>query len=271
MAQLPPGVTLGQHQDYVDHYEPSLLQPIPRAPAREGLPQLACKGVDNWTAYELSWLDASGKPQVAVAEFVVPADSHNIIESKSFKYYLNSFNHTRLANPAELHVRLERDLGQAAGGKVEVRLMTLDQYAERKAGMRSLGQCLDGLPLAVEQYQPAPELLLLDNGTFAGVWYSHLLKTNCPVTGQPDWASIWIGYEGRAIAPQSLLAYIVSFRQHQDFHEQCVERIYGDLWQAINPRSLWVYARYTRRGGLDINPFRSSDDRAPPLVLAPRQ
>lgn len=272
MANVPSkGVALGQHQDYVDQYDASLLQSIERAPARAGLPVLAKTGVDLWTSYELSWLNEQGKPCVAIAEFSFTAGSSHIVESKSFKYYLNSFSQTAFSSRALLLEALVRDLTLAAGGEVQVELYGLEEFARKRSASESLGSCLDNLPLTVGHYQPAAHLLQQGSGYCSAVWFSHLLKTNCPVTGQPDWGSVWVGYEGKEILPESLLAYIVSFRQHQDFHEQCVERMFSDLWQFAQPQNLWVYARYTRRGGLDINPFRSSYELPVPQVIAARQ
>ncbi len=265
------GIALGVHQEYVDQYDPYLLQPIPREIGRKDLPALKWIGRDIWTAYELSWLDGTGKPQVAVAEFSFPAGSRNIIESKSFKYYLNSFNQTRLSSWSELQETLARDLGSVATGNVTAELFTLDAWVQRQGQHQSLGELLDVNELREPIFQPERKLLKVAEGHDQRVWVSHLLKTNCPVTGQPDWASIWIGYRGQKIDPRSLLAYLVSYRQYQDFHEQCVERIFGDLWQTAELEDLWVYARYTRRGGLDINPFRSSSERPVPAVWGARQ
>lgn len=259
-------VHLGQQQAYSDQYDVSLLQPIERSICRGQLPIKEFIGADLWTAFEVSWLDAGGKPCVASVEFEFPANSSHIIESKSFKYYLNSFNQTRLASRHELNQRLINDLSAAAGGQVLVR-----DYVPPVALGVDQQIMLDGLPLAEPAYKPAPQLLSASGAQVQEVLCSHLLKTNCPVTGQPDWASIWIGYEGAQIDHNGLLAYIVSFREQQDFHENCVEHIYCDLWQRCAPVRLWVYARYTRRGGLDINPLRSSEPMAAPKLRGFRQ
>lgn len=272
---LPNGVlesTLGRQQDYVDHYDPQLLYPIGREAGRRqlsGAPRWF--GCDIWTAYELSWLDDAGKPQVAIGEFTFPADCPNIIESKSFKYYLNSFNQSPYSDWEHVRSVMRDDLSRMAGGAVQLALWEPAVYAARRTGAGLTARCLDGLPVSTRHYQPDARLLKTDNSHSECEWVSHLLKTNCPVTGQPDWASIWIGYKGQTIQPESLLAYLVSFRQHRDFHEQCVERIFCDLWQVGELDDLWVYARYTRRGGLDINPFRSATPREVPRVVAPRQ
>lgn len=260
---------LGKHQAYADHYDANLLQPIAREICRQHLPWQNFLGWDIWTAYELSWLDLSGKPQVAVAEFSFPATSRYIIESKSFKYYLNSLNQTRIADRQTLRDLLVCDLSHAADASVEIQFVSTPSIAIN-CGSALL---VDDLALSSEHYQPNADLLRCSNfqQNTEQVLCSHLLKSNCPVTGQPDWASLWVGYSGPQILPESFLAYVVSYRQHQDFHENCVEQIFVDLWQRCQPQSLWVYARYTRRGGLDINPFRSSEAGRPPELRGFRQ
>lgn len=265
-------LNLGKHQDYQDKYNPELLQPIARELCRQHLPLQVFNGVDIWTGYELSWLDEEGKPKVAIAEFSVPANSTNIIESKSFKYYLNSFNQTRL-KATQLIAALTRDLTQAAGHPVTITLHNMADYAHPPSQLKGF-ECVDDYPLHNPSYQPNPALLLAGQGGHSAPTQqlcSHLLKSNCPVTGQPDWASLWVHIEGAEIKPEDFLAYVVSYRGHQDFHENCVEQIYCDLWQQLNPSALWVYARYTRRGGLDINPFRCSHAQAIPNVKGARQ
>jgi 7-cyano-7-deazaguanine reductase len=257
---------LGHHTIYPSTYDASLLFPIKRTESRDRLGlqgDLPFRGDDRWTAYEVSWLDESGKPQVRVAEFVVDSQSLNIIESKSFKLYLNSFNQTVFVSEREVKSAMLVDLSAAAGAPISVSLYSLNSYAPN--GARSLlvtepvGQCIDDLTVEVTHYQPAPELLLVSSiDKVNEVIFSHLLKTNCPVTDQPDWATVFIEYSGFQINHESLLAYIISFRNHQDFHENSVERLYCDLHKYCQPDSLAVYARYTRRGGLDINPLRTS-------------
>ncbi|MCY1509839.1 NADPH-dependent 7-cyano-7-deazaguanine reductase [compost metagenome] len=201
---------------------------------------------------------------VAIGEFAIPADSPNIIESKSFKLYLNSLNQSAFESPEALRVVLERDLSAAAGKSVGVRVRGLDEVADE--GVAKLaGTCIDDLDVTVESYDhPRPELLRCDDTQRVDeVLYSHLLKSNCPVTGQPDWGTLVVEYHGPALDPASLLAYVISFRQHQDFHEQCVERIFLDLQRLLQPSRLTVHARYVRRGGLDINPYRSTEDVRP--------
>lgn len=269
------GSGLGKHTDYVSQYDPGQLYPIARSIAREQLAipaqALPFTGTDLWTAWELSWLNSRGLPQVAMAEFSLPVTSDNIIESKSFKLYLNSFNQTKFERWQDVHEALARDLSAAAGGDVGVRLLSLSEaqkeYPVFELCEVGLAQCLDNSDIAIEHYQPNPMLLQLDptraGQTVNEALYSNLLKTNCPVTGQPDWATLWVHYTGPAIDRASLLAYIVSFRDHQDFHEQCVERCFMDIQQRLAPSELSVYARYTRRGGLDINPFRSTCGEVP--------
>lgn len=264
-------IQLGKDALYVDQYDASLLAPIPRSDSRgaafaDGLP---FTGKDLWTCYELSWLSPSGKPVVAIAEFEFPFDSANIIESKSFKYYLNSFNQTFFASDDEVKTTLERDLSAAAGGTVGV---TLSALASEHAIYMLPGLCVDNLNVNVNQYTPKSELLTLGRRAVENKqMFSHLLKSNCPVTGQPDWASVWVEYSGVEIIPESFLAYVISYRQHQDFHENCVEMMFKDILQQCSPTSLSVYARYTRRGGLDINPFRTNVRSDVPVKRLARQ
>ncbi len=262
---------LGQSVSYVSQYDPTLLFPIARSHNRAALnladDKLPFTGVDLWNAYELSWLDAKGKHRIAMATFSVPADSPNIIESKSFKLYLNSFNQTRLVNSAALRGRLERDLSAAAGAPVGLDFFLPQRFSELQMGELD-GIYIDKLDIEIDTYEPAPEVLRTRPGdTVEETLASRLLKSNCPVTGQPDWASVQIRYRGAPIDRESLLRYIVSFRQHAEFHEHCVERIYTDIMHACRPELLTVYARYTRRGGLDINPWRSNFEAAPPADL----
>lgn len=259
---------LGQETQYVDQYDADLLFPIPRQPKRDdiGLKSLTGDsgrlpffGQDIWNAFELSWLNPKGKPEVAIAVFRIPADSDNIIESKSFKLYLNSFNQTRLADRQTLQATLERDLSAAAGASVLVELYDLDDAGNLQV-TEPAGRCIDHLDIEVSHYHPEPELLKNQSELIVEeTLYSHLLRSNCPVTGQPDWATVEIRYIGKKIDKAGLLAYIISFRQHNDFHEQCVERMFVDISQRCQPEELTIVARYTRRGGLDINPWRSSN------------
>ena len=252
---------LGRSVAYASRYDPGLLFPIARAIGRVELglgAALPFDGVDVWNAYELSWLDARGKPEVALAEFRVPASSPNIVESKSFKLYLNSYNQERLASIDAMRERLVHDLSAASGAAVEVTLLPPARFAA--LALRELdGESIDDLALDVDDYGPPnPAHLRADGAPVEETLVSNLLKSNCPVTGQPDWASVQVRYRGPRIARDGLLRYLVSFREHAGFHEQCVERIFVDVTRRCAPVALEVYARYTRRGGLDINPWRAS-------------
>ncbi|MDD2103316.1 NADPH-dependent 7-cyano-7-deazaguanine reductase QueF [Pseudomonas putida] len=256
---------LGKSSEYIATYTPSLLFPIPRTAkwAELGLTAetLPYKGLDFWNCFELSWLLPSGKPVVAIGEFSIPADSPNIIESKSFKLYLNSLNQTPFADTASLESTLAKDLSAAAGKTVGVRIRSLKEV-EAEGVVALPGECIDDLDISVSTYEhPRPDLLRCDHSRVVEESvHSHLLKSNCPVTSQPDWGSVAVEYRGAALHHASLLAYIVSFRQHSDFHEQCVERIFLDLQRLLKPEKLTVFARYVRRGGLDINPYRSTEE-----------
>ncbi len=255
---------LGKSSEYVSTYTPSLLFPIPRAAkwAELGLSAetLPYTGVDVWNCFELSWLLPSGKPVVAIGEFSIPADSPNIIESKSFKLYLNSLNQTAFVSVDDLQAVLVEDLSKAAGKSVGVKVRRLAEV-QAEGVVQLPGVCIDELDITVSSYDhPQPELLRCDPGSIVEeAIHSHLLRSNCPVTSQPDWGSVCIAYSGPALDHASVLAYLVSFRQHSDFHEQCVERIFTDLQRLMRPEKLTVFARYVRRGGLDINPYRSTD------------
>lgn len=254
---------LGKASQYVSTYTPELLFPIPRAAkwAELGLTAstLPYVGVDYWNCYELSWLLPSGKPVVAIAEFSIPADSPNIIESKSFKLYLNSMNQTVFASSEALQACLVNDLSAAAGKPVGVRIQRLADAEGQGIGTLP-GVCVDDLDISTSDYShPRPELLRCDPSCIVEEsLHSHLLKSNCPVTSQPDWGSLAVSYTGPALDHASFLAYLVSFREHSDFHEQCVERVFMDLQRLLKPERLTVFARYVRRGGLDINPYRST-------------
>lgn len=273
----PEQSQLGKASAYVDRYDASLLFPIPRQTKRAEIGitgQPPFFGADLWTGYELSWLNARGKPQVAIARFTVPAESTHIIESKSFKLYLNSFNNTRLDDVAQLQTRLRDDLSAAVwhGGAMMSGVgvqVVLPEAFDREPVHELDGLSLDRLDLDCDQYQPAPELLHanVNEAPVTETLTSNLLKSNCLVTGQPDWGSVRICYTGPQIDQAGLLRYIVSFRNHNEFHEQCVERIFMDIWRRCQPLRLEVYARYTRRGGLDINPWRTSHPQAAPANI----
>src|SRR5437763_5358489 len=278
----PEQSQLGKPVPYADRYDPSLLFPIARAPKREeigiaGAPPFF--GADLWTAYEVSWLNARGKPQLAIAHFTVPCETPNIVESKSLKLYLGSFNSTEFASADAVRERLRADLSEAvwrgapAPATIGVRLVMPDMFdAEQVQELDGLS--LDRLDIECTHYSPAPELLAsaVDEQPVEEVLTSNLLKSNCLVTGQPDWGSLQVRYTGPQIDQGGLLRYLVSFRNHNEFHEQCVERIFMDVWRRCKPSRLAVYARYTRRGGLDINPLRTSHPMAlPPNVRTARQ
>lgn len=258
----PEASELGKSSAYRTDYDPSLLFPIPRSAKREELGlsgSLPFFGLDLWNAYEVSWLNLRGKPEVAIVTVRAPADSPNIVESKSFKLYLNSFNQTRLAGNEALLSCLQADLSAAFGAPVNVQLTLASQFGEARFGDME-GVLLDRLDIDVDNYAPCPEILSADQ-TQALVeekLVSHLLKSNCLVTGQPDWGSVQIHYVGAPINQEALLRYLIGFRNHNEFHEQCVERIFVDILRQCRPQKLSVYARYTRRGGLDINPWRSN-------------
>lgn len=264
MASEPYGeLSLGKHTDYPDDYSPELLAAIPRALAREalGLEQgsLPFVGEDIWNAYELSWLNKKGVPQVATAEFRLPCDSPVIIESKSFKLYLNSLNQLSFENMEAVEKTLQQDLAACAGSEVSIKLSASKSWAGQTFDVLP-GQCLDNLDIETDCYLPDSQLLQLASSKQVDeTFHSHLFRSLCPVTAQPDWASVWVAYRGPQIDPSSLLKYLIGFRQHQGFHEQCVEKVFVELLQVCEPKHLAVGAHFTRRGGLDINPVRSTD------------
>ena len=271
----PEQSPLGKTVAYVDQYDPSLLFPLPRQPKRDEIGitgSLPFMGADLWTGYELSWLNLRGKPQVALLQVNIPCETPNIIESKSFKLYLNSFNGTRIGDAQEVQRRIQADVSAALwqGGPVRasagVRLIAPEDF-DREAVHELDGLYLDRLDIECEPVPgPTPDLLTaaFDEQPVEETLTSRLLKSNCPVTGQPDWGSVQIRYAGPQIDQAALLRYIISFRNHDEFHEHCVERMFSDLWARCRPSKLSVYARYTRRGGLDINPWRTSHPGQPP-------
>lgn len=258
---LPENLSLGQAVEYEAHYKPELLQGVPRSLSRQQQSideqNLPFSGVDTWTGYELSWLNAKGKPQVGILECKVPVTSVNLIESKSFKLYLNSFNQTHFESRQQVETTLQQDLSTCAGETVEVQVFLPDEF-DRFATRELAGVIIDDLDIEISSYSPDASVLTTSNTDVSETLVSHLLKSNCLITSQPDWASIQIRYHGHAINHESLLRYLIGFRQHNEFHEQCVERIYCDLLALPGIQKLTVLARYTRRGGLDINPFRSN-------------
>ncbi len=273
---------LGKAVAYADQYDAALLFPIARADKRSEIGVGVSPpffGADIWTAFELSWLTPRGKPQVAIAHITVPCESLNIVESKSFKLYLGSFSNTPFADVQAVQQRIRADVSEAVwrGGNMVASVgvkLVLPELFDREPVRDLEGLSLDRLDIECSRYTPAPDLLqaAFDEAPVSEVLTSNLLKSNCLITGQPDWGSVQIGYTGPPIAQEGLLQYLVSFRNHNEFHEQCVERIFMDVWTRCKPTRLTVYARYTRRGGLDINPFRTSHPQAlPPNLRTARQ
>jgi 7-cyano-7-deazaguanine reductase len=253
---------LGKQAAYKSEYDPSLIYPISRTHNREKLPMprnrvnnnLPFFGIDIWTGFEISWLNQKGKPQVFIAEFLIPVESKNIVESKSFKLYLNSFNQTKYDSKLNAHEAMVKDLSKGFGAQINIILFDVMEYPLNQANM---GENIDHLDVEVNDYQPNASLLAVSDEIVEETLNSHLLKSNCPVTNQPDWGTLVIDYKGLKINRQALLKYIISYRDHDDFHEHCTEQIFCDLLSAGDFQSLTVSARYTRRGGLDINPTRS--------------
>lgn len=270
----PHDSPLGQKSEYPSCYAPELLFPIARSQGRSELDigeKLPFQGVDIWTAYELSWLDNRGKPQVALAEIRVPCDSPNIIESKSLKLYFNSLNQTKFESIQSVKSAIESDLSKVAALPVSVLMETVTTAVLQPTDPSNY-QCIDNIDTEITQYSPNAELLFADRENRQSErLVSHLLKSNCPVTGQPDWASLFIDYSGPRIDHAGLLRYLVSYRWHMGFHEQCVEQIFVDLLQRCQPEILTVNARYLRRGGLDINPVRSTETEYPVIPRLVRQ
>ena len=267
---------LGQKTEYASQYDRTLLQPVPRALNRDGLGitqnQPFTIGADIWTAYEISWLNEKGLPQVAIADIYLDYQSQNLIESKSFKLYLNSFNQSKFADFNVVQQTMQRDLSECAQGDVKVRLNPVTVYDSQKIDHLQ-GDCIDEQDIEITSYEFNADWLkdCVSNEIVEEKLVSHLLKSNCLITNQPDWGTLHIHYVGKKINHEKLLRYVVSFRQHNEFHEQCVERIFCDLMHYAKPEKLTVYARYTRRGGLDINPFRSNFENLPENLRLARQ
>ena len=254
------GLSLGKATEYLEIYTPSLLQAVPRNMNRVELnltDKLPFFGADRWNGYELSWLNPKGKPQVAIMRCEVPASSPNLVESKSFKLYLNSFNQSHFDSIEAVAEALTTDLSQCAGEKVNVKLFKPAEFSHMQISDLD-GVSIDDLDIEVKNYQLDTTTLTASGQQVEETLTSDLLKSNCLITNQPDWGSVLIRYQGKKINQEGLLRYIISFRQHNEFHEQCVERIFCDIMANCKPNKLSVYARYTRRGGLDINPFRSN-------------
>ncbi|MGB0894488.1 MAG: NADPH-dependent 7-cyano-7-deazaguanine reductase QueF [Parashewanella sp.] len=267
---------LGKKTQYEDLYNAKLLQGVPRKLNRDAISlgnELPFHGVDIWTGYELSWLNTKGKPMVAIMEMRLSHDSENLIESKSFKLYLNTFNQTRITSIDALQKMLTRDLSNCANGEVEVNIIEPKYFAQQQITELD-GICIDDLDIEIDDYEFNPEYLLQSTDADKIVdetLTSDLLKSNCLITSQPDWGSVMIRYQGPKIDHEKLLRYLISFRQHNEFHEQCVERIFVDLKKFCHCNRLTVYARYTRRGGLDINPYRSDFEQPPENTRLARQ
>ena len=267
---------LGKTTPSAQRYAPELLYPIAREQARGTLgisSELPFLGVDVWHAYELSWLDGQGRPVACVGRFSIPIESPNLVESKSFKLYLNSLNSERFDSTSSLIDRVQSDVSAVAGAAVALDVLALDDPS--LAGVSLPGTCIDTCSYVASDREPEADMLQASNSTSGAVveesLYSHLLRSLCPVTGQPDWASVLVTYRGQPLDHDSLLSYLVAYREHQEFHEQCVERMFCDLYERLSPEFLQVQAFYTRRGGMDINPFRSTNRQATPLGRMNRQ
>ena len=267
------GLSLGKATEYKETYSPELLQAVPRSMNRVELnltTDLPFSGTDRWNGYELSWLNPKGKPKVAIMRCEVPVTSPNLVESKSFKLYLNSFNQSYFDSTELVAEALTKDLSTCAGEQVKITLFKPAEFPQMQiAGFDAL--CIDDLDIEVKDYQLEPSNLTVGSKQVEETLSSDLLKSNCLITNQPDWGSVFIRYQGQQINHEGLLRYLISFRQHNEFHEQCVERIFCDIMTQCKPNKLTVYARYTRRGGLDINPFRSNFEKIYPEDRLARQ
>lgn len=266
---------LGHATTYAEGYDPGLLFPVERAPQRAELGigvTLPFRGVDRWNAFELSWLDRSGMPQVAIATFSVPAESPRLVESKSVKLYLTAMNQVQFASDAEIRAAIACDLTHATGAAVDVALTLPGGFAALQHA-EPAGECLDVLTIGFDGYELDPQTLSAGGAVVDESLHTRLFRSVCPVTGQPDYGNVEVTYRGARIDREGLLRYLVSFRRHAGFHEHCVERIFVDLWRACAPARLSVEARFTRRGGIDINPYRTSgdDEPSPPNARHARQ
>jgi 7-cyano-7-deazaguanine reductase len=271
--QTKEGMLLGRQVPVADHYSPDLLYPIPRSQGRGSLglqEPMPFYGVDLWHAYEMSWLGPNGMPVSRVGRISVPASSPNMVESKSLKLYLNSLNHTVYDSSEQARETIENDISRVTGGHVTLELFRPDDRALQ--GQAPKGDCLDDLSVTIPPGEPDASMLAhRDGAEVAECFYTHLMRSLCPVTGQPDWATVWMSHRGRPWDGKALLTYLLSYRNHQEFHEQCVERIFCDINSQLEPQELRIQAFYTRRGGLDINPYRSTDHRSKPLPRMSRQ
>lgn len=272
-ASILASLSLGKTTQYTEIYSPELLQGVPRSMNREELDllnELPFNGVDRWNGYELSWLNLKGKPQVAILQCEVPASSVNLIESKSFKLYLNSFNQSKFVSSEQVQSLISQDLSACAKEHVQVKIFNPHEF--KSFNLSTLDAfSLDEIDIEIDNYQLRPDVLFTHDEIIEESLCSDLLKSNCLITNQPDWGSVLIRYQGQKIDHEALLRYLISFRQHNEFHEQCVERIFCDIMRYCSPKLLTVYARYTRRGGLDINPFRSNFETIYPEFRLARQ
>ncbi len=274
MSAVSDDLPLGRASHNPVTYTPSLLRSIARAESRQqaGIgASLPFRGEDAWNCYEFSWLNARGRPEVAVIKIQVPCSSSHIVESKSLKLYLNSYAQTTFGNRSELVSTLDSDLALAFRSPVIVALLDVDRNVDRIGDLP--GHCLDDLDVAIDAYHRDPDLIdcVADEVTVRETHYTHLFRSVCPVTGQPDWASIMVQYVGRRIEAESLLRYLVSYRNHAAFHESTIELIFMDLMRCASPDHLTIYGRFQRRGGIDINPFRSTDESIAPSIRMVRQ
>lgn len=268
------GAPLGEKTKYIYHYTPELLFPVSRSLARDKIglqsDSLPFHGIDIWNSFELSWLNPQGKPVIGGGEFIFPCDTENLVESKSFKLYLNSFNQSPFDSLDQVQETIANDLEKFCGLRGEMKIYTVEECEKLPTGIPD-GKCLDDLDITTDTYEVDPEFLVTSEEDVEETLYSHLLKSNCLATGQPDWGMILIKYAGPKIDAAGLLKYIISFRNHSGFAEHCVEHIYVDIMKRCQPKKLTVYARYTKRGGLDINPFRSNFEKPYTNVKIVRQ
>jgi len=271
----PPNLPLGHLSSLSTSYDPDQLRAIPRRFSREDIgitpnSPLPFLGEDVWNCWELSWLDSDGKPAIAVAEIRIPVTTPNMVESKSLKLYLNSFSMTRIKSPETLRQTLARDISGIVEETVSVQLIPPKAFGKLRI-MEPEGICIDGQQITVTEFSVNPDLLVVDHHKVTETLFSRLIRTNCPVTGQPDWATVCVKYTGPRIRPDSLLRYFVSYRRHQGFHESCVETMFCHILQKCKPEAITLWARFTRRGGIDINPFRSTETGSGPNFRHPHQ
>ena len=272
---FPKNLPLGQQLLASSEYDPKQLRSVSRKIGRKNIGisddiSLPFMGEDVWNCWELSWLNSQGKPAIAVAEIRVPAGTPNMVESKSLKLYLNSFSMTRVDSADSLREIIARDIGRIVEEHVSVQLILPEAFGKLRI-IEPEGICIDRQKTTITEFSINPDLLAVEKSRVSETLYSRLIRTNCPVTGQPDWATVCLTYSGPRIRPDSLLRYFVSFRQHKGFHESCVETMFCHILQKCQPESLTISARFTRRGGIDINPFRSTESSSGPNFRDPRQ